>query len=64
MVELGAVGCTSLIGADPAEGCWPELPTELEGVFVDEVVSDELGTVGCTVVSGKPLDGSPWLLGL
>jgi hypothetical protein len=55
MVELDAVGCTSLIGADAAEGRRVLLR-------VDEL-SVELGTVGCRVVSGKPLDGaSTWLL--
>jgi len=55
MVELDAVGCTSLIGADAAEGRRALLR-------VDEF-SVELGTVGCRVVSGKPLDGaSTWLL--
>ena len=72
MVELGAVGCTSLIGADAAEGRCPNSPTvrepRLEELSVDDEVRDELGIVGCTVVSGKPLDGSShwlvsWLLG-
>lgn len=36
-IELGAVGCTSLIGADAAEG---------RRVLRLEELSDELGTVG------------------
>jgi len=52
-IELGAVGCTSLIGADAAEG---------RRVLRWEELSDELGTVGWRVVSGNPLDGtSDWL---
>jgi len=48
-VELGAVGCTSLIGAASAEG---RRVRRLPEPCV------ELGAVGCRVVSGKPLDGT------
>lgn len=46
-LELGAVGCTSLLGTGPTDGTYVEL-----------VVTSELGGVGCTsLVGAGPTDG-------
>lgn len=61
--ELGPVGCTGFSGTPPLEGTlkmpngsvWAS-SSLLE--VVELVAGEELEKVGCTVVSGKPRDGS------
>lgn len=62
--ELGPVGCTGFSGMPPVEGAlkmpncsvWVSSSSLLD--VVEVVAGEELEKVGCTVVSGKPRDGS------
>jgi hypothetical protein len=51
-VEVGAVGCTSLLGPGPTDGCCANLSP-------DRVLRllEELEAVGSTIDSGNPLEG-------
>jgi hypothetical protein len=53
-LELDAVGCTSLMGAGPTEGCCANRLPDWASLLV---VGAELEGVGATMISGNPLEG-------
>jgi hypothetical protein len=63
VLSLEKVGCGSLLGTGPTEGCCANLSAErvlrleVDSTLEDEV-NVELGAVGCTGFSGIPLEGA------
>lgn len=61
-LELEKVGCGSLLGTGPTDGCCPSLLPDLVLLLevesgLDDDDSEELEKVGCTKKSGSPLEG-------